>query len=234
MNVMFLCESMRNHHATSLQKHQSSSGQRLRFVGVFLRTTLEKATACKYSSRSMSKEKKKSSLIDDPTSYRCRRRLRTYGSQFTLCWISSVLSLSSLSQYDTHHQHSISRESYHQIHMSYGGSPSFIQSIPTSYHTFTVWKLGTLVSWVTSYNPKMTHHICSLLSRSSRSELLCLGLGCSSIKEMPAQPNFTRSAREALKASETFWVTVPSRELTYPTWGEKENHLQNAIFGGIC
>lgn len=82
MNVMFLCESMRNHHATNLQKHQSSSGQRLRFVGVLLRTMLEKATACKYSSRSMSKEKKKSSLIDDPTSYRCRRRLWTYGSHF--------------------------------------------------------------------------------------------------------------------------------------------------------
>ena len=82
VNIMFLCESMRNHHATNLQKHQSSSGQRLRFVGVFLRTMLEKATACKYSSRSMSKEKKKSSLIDDPTSYRCRRRLQTYGSHF--------------------------------------------------------------------------------------------------------------------------------------------------------
>ena len=25
---------------------------------------------------------------------------------------------------------------------------------------------------------------------------------------------------------------IPSRELTYPTWGSSENHLQNAIFGG--
>ena len=25
---------------------------------------------------------------------------------------------------------------------------------------------------------------------------------------------------------------IPSRELTYPTKREKENHLQNAIFGG--
>ena len=123
---------------------------------------------------------------------------------FTLCWISIVLSISPLSQYDTCCQHLISRESYNQIHME--SSPSFFQSIPTSYHTFTLWKLGTLVSWVTSYNPKMTHHVCNLLSQSSRSELLCLGLGCSSIKEMPARPNFTRSAREALKASETFWV----------------------------
>ena len=27
---------------------------------------------------------------------------------------------------------------------------------------------------------------------------------------------------------------VPSRKLTYPPPWEKENHLQNAIFGGIC
>ena len=27
---------------------------------------------------------------------------------------------------------------------------------------------------------------------------------------------------------------LPSRELTYPTWGSSENHLQNAIFDGIC
>ena len=26
---------------------------------------------------------------------------------------------------------------------------------------------------------------------------------------------------------------LPSRELTYPTWG-KENHLQKCLFGGIC
>ena len=25
-------------------------------------------------------------------------------------------------------------------------------------------------------------------------------------------------------------AVVPSRELTYPTWGSSENHLQNAIF----
>jgi len=24
---------------------------------------------------------------------------------------------------------------------------------------------------------------------------------------------------------------IPSRELTYPTWGSSEHHLQNAIFG---
>ena len=29
----------------------------------------------------------------------------------------------------------------------------------------------------------------------------------------------------------TFPEHLPSRELTYPTW-EKENHFQNAIFGG--
>lgn len=56
---------------------------------VSTKDAVEKATACKYSSRSMSKEKKKSSLIDDPTSCRCRRRLGTYGSHFAgflLCY----------------------------------------------------------------------------------------------------------------------------------------------------
>ena len=45
--------------------------------------------------------------------------------------------------------------------------------------------------------------------------------------------------RQILEAWDT-WIkkirhstdgTLPSRGLTYPTWG-KENHLQNAIFGG--
>ena len=35
------------------------------------------------------------------------------------------------------------------------------------------------------------------------------------------------------KKKSSFLFQIPSRGLTYPP-GEKENHLQNAIFGGIC
>ena len=149
-------------------------------MGVFLRTMLEKATACKYSSRSMSKEKKKSSLIDDPTSCRCRRRLGTYGSHFAGFLVSVC--------YHFPHCHNMSHIAnivYLENHIirficHMESSPSFIQRIPTSYYTFTVWKLGTLASWVTSYKPKMTHHICNLTfshaQKTIRTSLPGLGL----------------------------------------------------------
>ena len=55
--------------------------------------------------------------------------------------------------------------------------------------------------------------------------LTCLG--------MQSRPSL-RSASWGSTTQRALWKTIPSRELTYPTWGSLENHLQKCHFWGIC